>query len=61
MDPTLDLEARRLFVSAALSTHAVRSLDGRLSTDGEAQDLLALACRLGAGMTSITAEIPPPL
>jgi hypothetical protein len=53
MDPALDLEARRLFVSAALTTHAVRSLDGRLPADAEAQDLLALSRRLGAGMTSI--------
>lgn len=49
MDPTLDLEARRLFTSAALTTHAVRSLEGRLPAGGEARDLLVLAQRLGAG------------
>jgi len=53
MDPALDLEARRLFVSAALTTHAVRSLGGRLPADGEARDLLVLARRLGAGTTPI--------
>ncbi len=53
MDPTLDLEARRLFVSAALTTHAVRGLGGRLPADGEARDLVALAVRLRAGTTSI--------
>ena len=53
MDPALDLEARRLFVSAALTTHAVRSLGGRLPADGEARDLLDLARRLGAGIISI--------
>lgn len=51
MDPTL--EARRLFVSAALTTYAVRSLDGRLPVGGEARDLLALARRLGAGIASM--------
>ncbi len=32
MDPTLELEAQRLFVSAALTTHAARLLRGRIST-----------------------------
>ena len=50
MDPALNLEARRLFVSAALTTHAVRSLGGRLSAEGDAGDLLARARRLGEGM-----------
>ena len=45
-DPILDLEARRLFVSTALTTHAVRSLGGRVAVDGNAEDLLALARRL---------------
>ncbi len=53
MDPTLDLEARRLFVSAALTMHAVRSLGGRLPADGEARDLLTLARRLGEEMGSV--------
>ncbi len=50
MDSALDLEARRLFVSAALTTHAARSLEGRLQADGRARDLIALALRLGEGM-----------
>jgi len=50
MDPTLDLEARRLFVSAALTTRAARGLGGRIPAGGEARDLLALARRLGGGM-----------
>ena len=50
MDPALDLEARRLFASAALTTHAVRSLAGRLPTGGGARDLLVLARRLGEKM-----------
>ena len=50
MDPTLDLEARRLFVSVALTTHAARVLGGRLPAGGEARDLLAPARRLEEGM-----------
>lgn len=50
MNPALDLEARRLFVSAALTTRAVRSLGGRLPAGGEARDLLVLARRLGEEM-----------
>jgi len=49
MDPTLDLEARRLFVSAALSTHAARSLRGRIPAGADAGELLAVARRLGEG------------
>ncbi len=47
MDPTLELEARRLFVSAALTTHAARLLRGRISTAAGANELLTLARRLG--------------
>lgn len=47
MDPTLDLEARRLFLSTALTTYVLRSLRGRVAADSEARDLLALARRLG--------------
>lgn len=47
MDPTLDLEARRLFASTALSAHALKSLGGRLAADTDAAALLALARRLG--------------
>jgi hypothetical protein len=52
MDPILDLEAQRLFVAAALSTHAVRSARGYIAADGDAGDLLAVA-RL------LRAEVPP--
>jgi hypothetical protein len=47
MDPTLDLEARRLFVSTALTAHAVRRLRGRVAAESNARDLLTLARRLG--------------
>ena len=50
MDPTLDLEARRLFVSAALTTHAARLLGGRLPAGWQARDLLAPARQLREGM-----------
>ena len=53
MDPTLDLEARRLFVSAALTTHAVRSTRGRLPANSDAGDLLAWARRLGEEITPV--------
>ncbi len=47
MDPTLDLEARRLFISTALTTHAVRVLHGRVVDESKAEGLLALARLLG--------------
>jgi hypothetical protein len=53
MDPTLGLEARRLFVSAALTTHAVRSVRGRVPAGSDAEGLLALARRLGEGIYAI--------
>jgi hypothetical protein len=46
MDPILDLEARRLFASTALTTHALRSLGGRIAVDSNAEDLLSQARRL---------------
>ncbi len=46
MDPILDLEAWRLFASTALTTHALRSLGGRIAVDSKAEDLLAQARRL---------------
>jgi hypothetical protein len=49
MEPALGLEARRLFVSAALTTHARRSLRGRVADDSDAADLIALARLLGEG------------
>lgn len=47
MDPKLDLGARRLFVSAALTVQAARSLGGRVAAS-DAEDLLALARNLDA-------------
>jgi hypothetical protein len=47
MEPILNFEARRLFVSAALTTHALRSLGGRIAVESNAEDLLVLARRLG--------------
>lgn len=44
-----DLEARRLFVSAALTAHDFRLLGGRVAGDTEARDLPELALRLSAG------------
>jgi len=53
MDPTLGLEARRLFVSAALTTHAARSVRGRVPAGSDAGGLLALARRLGKEISPI--------
>ena len=53
MDTPLDLEVRRLFVSAALTTHAVRRLEGRIAAESSAEDLLALARRLGEEAGSV--------
>ena len=46
MDPTPDIATRRLFISAALSAHAARSLKGRIPFQSKGPDLLALARRL---------------
>src|SRR4051812_20885901 len=43
MDPELDLEARRLYLSAALTMQAARSIGGRIDADSDVLDLLALA------------------
>jgi hypothetical protein len=53
VDPTLDLEARRLFVSAAMATHAARSFRGRVPACDDAGELLAVARRLGEGFASL--------
>lgn len=53
MDPHLDLEARRLFVSAVLSTHATRRLRGQVAANSSAGDLLASAYRLGEEVESL--------
>jgi hypothetical protein len=50
MDPELDLETRRLYLSAALTTQAARSIGRRVSADSDAGDLLALARDLGGQM-----------
>ena len=46
MDPSLDLQAQRLFVATALTTQASRCLRGYIADDSSAEDLLALARRL---------------
>lgn len=43
MDPVLSIEARRLFLSAALTSYATRSTGGRVAADSDARDLLVLA------------------
>ena len=48
VDPALGIEARRLFLSAALTAHALRCVGGRLADDSDARDLLALALNLDA-------------
>jgi hypothetical protein len=53
MDPTLGLEARRLFVSAALTTHAVRSVRGRVPSGSDEVGLLTLARHLGEGIEPV--------
>ena len=52
MDPSLDLQAQRLFVATALTTQASRCLRGHVAADSGVEDLLALARRL-------TEEIDP--
>jgi hypothetical protein len=46
MDPSLDLQAQRLFVATALTTQALRSLRGHVAANIDAEDLLAMARRL---------------
>lgn len=53
MDPTFDPQARRLFVSTALSTQVLRYLHGRVPADSNAQTLLVLARRLGEEANNI--------
>lgn len=52
-EPVLDTEAYRLFLSAALSTHAARRLRGSISPENDAEDLLLLARRLGEGASAV--------
>ncbi len=51
MDP--DLQARRLFISTALTTHTLRILRGRIAADSSANDLLSLARPLSEEVVSI--------
>ena len=53
MDPALDLEARRLFISTALTMYAVRSLRGPILVDSTEDSLLDLAHRLGEEVGSL--------
>ena len=46
MDPSLDLQAQRLFVATALTTQALRCLQGHVAANVDAADLLAMARRL---------------
>jgi hypothetical protein len=46
MDPSLDLQAQRLFVATALTTQALRCLRGHIAANIDAEELLAMARRL---------------
>jgi len=48
VDPELGLEARRLYLSAALAMHVTRSVKGRVAVNSDTGDLLALARDLNA-------------
>lgn len=52
-DPLLELEARRLYFSTALTAHAVQRLRGRIPAGVTPDDLLALARGLGEGIGRI--------
>lgn len=53
MDPDLSLEAKRLFISTALSAHAARSLRGFVPPDSDGERLLLLARHLSEEVDSI--------
>jgi|SRR3954470_16055877 hypothetical protein len=53
MDPILDLEARRLFVSATLTAYAVQTAHGRIAAESEAGDLLTVAHHLRAEIDAV--------
>ena len=46
MDPSLDLQAQRLFVATALTTQAMRCLRRHVAANVDPADLLAMARRL---------------
>jgi hypothetical protein len=48
VDPTLAIETRRLYLSAALTTRVLRHIGGRVATDNDVRHLLALARDLSA-------------
>lgn len=48
MDPALDLETRRLYLSAALTVQVRGLIGGRIAADSDARDLQALARDLDA-------------
>lgn len=53
MDPVLDLETRRLLMSATLTAQARRLLGRRLAAGSNAEELLDLARKLNEGATPI--------
>lgn len=53
MDPLLELETRRLVVSAALTAQARRRLGRHVASGSNAADLLALARRVGEETSTI--------
>ena len=53
MDPDLTLEAKRLFISTALTTHAARGIRRFVPADSDGERLLLLARRLGEEADSI--------
>ncbi len=53
MDSNPDLQARRLFISTALTSHALRILRGRIAADSSAKDLLSLARCLSEEVVSV--------
>ena len=53
MDPLLDLDRRRLLISAALTTQARRCLGGSIAVGSDAESLIALASKLGEGINVV--------
>ena len=53
MDPTLDLERRRLLISAALTAQARRRLGSSLAANVSVGELLDLACGVSEGAGTI--------
>src|SRR5215211_286407 len=53
MDPTLDLERRRLLISAALTAQARRHLGSSLAANVSVGELLDLACGASEGAGTI--------